>query len=472
VFAHGPHAALIVHGVLVLFAFTLAFVGAYLLAHELGARWPGAIVAGAAFAYAPWRLSQVRHLNVLSSGGIALALFLLLRGYRRGNGRMVLAGWLVATWQMTLGFTLGVQFGYLLLVLGAIVAVIWLRRGRPRPPTGVVRASVAGVCVLALVLVFQARPYLRVVDTYPEAQRSSDIVAFFSPPARAFLTAPPESKVWGDITADRRETLRWPIEQVLFPGLTIVVLALLGLWSRVYPAGVRIGLATGVVVTAVLSLGLPHYPDGERGFTPYRLLYSFAPGWDGIRTPSRLNTLTSLGLALLAGAGLCLVLRAIRNVPAVRRTGREALAATAAGVLLVGLILLEGYGPIPHYRVPAAPPSLATAQAPLLNLPSDYFHDLEYMYWSTDGFPDMVNGSGAFEMNDLLSLRARVSGFPNEDSVEYLRNLGVRTVVLHPRLAQGTPWQGAETRPTAGLPVRTESRDGVVLYHLAPRTTS
>jgi hypothetical protein len=108
----------------------------------------------------------------------------------------------------------------------------------------------------------------------------------------------------------------------------------------------------------------------------------------------------------------------------------------------------------------------------LLNLPSDYFHDLEYMYWSTDGFPDMVNGSGAFEMNDLLSLRARVSGFPNEDSVEYLRNLGVRTVVLHPRLAQGTPWQGAETRPTAGLPVRTESRDGVVLYHLAPRTTS
>ena len=123
--SQGTGAALVVHDLLVLFAYVLAFVGAYLLARELGARWPGAVVAGAAFAYAPWRLAHVRHLNVISSGGIALSLFLLLRGYRRGNRRFVLAGWLVVAWQMTLGFSLGLQFGYLLFVLG-VIAGLWL----------------------------------------------------------------------------------------------------------------------------------------------------------------------------------------------------------------------------------------------------------------------------------------------------------------------------------------------------------
>jgi hypothetical protein len=466
--SQGVHAALVVNGVLILFAFTLAFVGAYLLARELGARWPGAVAAGAAFAYAPWRLSHVRHLNVLSSGGIALTLFLLIRGYRRGNGRMVLAGWLVAAWQMTLGFSLGLQFAYLLLVLGAIAVVFWLLRGRPRLQSGVVRASAVGICVLAIVVVVLARPYLRVVDAHPEAKRSADMVGFYSPPPKAFLTAAPESKVWGDATAERRETVRWPIEQALFPGLTIMLLAILGLWSKVYPPGVRVGLACGVAVTAVIAMGLPSYPD-DGSFTPYRLLYDFAPGWDGVRTPGRIFTLTSLGLALLAGAGLCLVVRAVKTLPSLRQGNRGSIAAGVAGCALVGAILLEGYGPIPRFPVPPPPPEMATAPEPQLHLPSDYGHDLIYTYWSTNGFPKMVNGIGSFEPADLYQTRALVTGFPDAVSVEYLRNLGVRTVFLHPGFAAGTPWADAARRPIAGLPLRREVRTNVVLYHLGPK---
>ncbi|MEA2431556.1 MAG: hypothetical protein QOI19_2029, partial [Thermoleophilaceae bacterium] len=106
-FGSGPHAAIVRYDLLFLFAYALAFFGAYLLARELGAGRVGAFVAGAAFAYAPWRLEQDGHLHVLSSGGIPLALFLLVRGYRKGSGRLVLAGWLVAAWQVSLGFSLG-----------------------------------------------------------------------------------------------------------------------------------------------------------------------------------------------------------------------------------------------------------------------------------------------------------------------------------------------------------------------------
>ena len=55
--SQGLQAALVVHNLLVLFAYALAFVGAYLLARELGAGLWGGLAAGAAFAYAPWRLT-------------------------------------------------------------------------------------------------------------------------------------------------------------------------------------------------------------------------------------------------------------------------------------------------------------------------------------------------------------------------------------------------------------------------------
>jgi hypothetical protein len=66
--------------VMFLFAYALAFVAAYLLARELGVGRAAAVVAGVAFPYAPYRLEHDGQLNILSSGGIPLALFLGLRG--------------------------------------------------------------------------------------------------------------------------------------------------------------------------------------------------------------------------------------------------------------------------------------------------------------------------------------------------------------------------------------------------------
>src|SRR6476659_6029792 len=63
----GSKAALVRYDILFLFAYFLAFVGAYLLSRELGVGPAAAAVAGVAFAYAPWRLGQDPSLNILSS---------------------------------------------------------------------------------------------------------------------------------------------------------------------------------------------------------------------------------------------------------------------------------------------------------------------------------------------------------------------------------------------------------------------
>jgi len=62
----GVHAAVARYDLLFLVAYALCFAGAYLLARELGAGRAGAFVAGAAFAYAPWRLEQEGHLHIVS----------------------------------------------------------------------------------------------------------------------------------------------------------------------------------------------------------------------------------------------------------------------------------------------------------------------------------------------------------------------------------------------------------------------
>src|SRR3954463_15895659 len=68
----GPHAAMVRYDALFIFAYALAFFGAYLLARELGLGPLGAVIAGAAFAFAPYRLEQEGHLQGISSGGVPL----------------------------------------------------------------------------------------------------------------------------------------------------------------------------------------------------------------------------------------------------------------------------------------------------------------------------------------------------------------------------------------------------------------
>jgi hypothetical protein len=455
--SQGVQAALVVHNLLVLFAYVLAFGGAYLLARELGAGLWGGLAAGTAFAYAPWRLAQTGHLHVISSGGIPLALFLLLRGYRRGSARLIVAGWLVAAWQMTLGFTLGLQLAYLLPVLAVLAVLEWYRRGRPRPTRAVVIATVAGVYVYAAATTLMAQPYLRVLHDYPESRKTVTEVTHFSPPMRAFLAAPTDDSVWAGATAHWRNSIHSLSEGWLFPGVTVVLLALLGLVATAYSLRLRIGLAAGTIICWFLSQGLPGEEHPTNGFSLYRLLYDHAPGWDGVRTPGRINTLTSLGLALLAAAGVALVGRYARRAGAV--------APALAGAVLVCAVGAEGYGPIPHPR-PAPPEVASGAPSPQLVLPADFNSEPLNVYWSIDGFPRIANGVGSFIPGQYDRIVQTSKSFPDAASVAYLREVGMRSVVLHLDRAPGTAWQDVPARPIAGLGITREDEGNVVVYVL------
>jgi hypothetical protein len=451
----GPHAAIVRYDLLFLFAYALAFLGAYLLARELGAGRIGAAVAGAAFAYAPWRLEQDGHLHVLSSGGIPLALFLLVRGYRRGSARLVLGGWLAAAWQLSLGFSLGLGLAYLLLVLGiGALALGW------RPPRRALVATAFGGLAFVLVAVLLSRPYLEVGRDHPESKRTDAAVAAFSGWPRMYLAPPGANTVWSGITVEQRRRLKFVPEQTLFPGLAVVGLSVACLAFGVYSRRLRWGLLAGVLLCAWLALG---FHEGSFPW-PYELVYHHLPGWESSRTPSRLNTLTSLGLALLAAGGATWVVSRVR---------RARLRLVTGGVL-VALVLVEGAGfsleggvrgPA-HPTVPPEPVGQRGLAAPQLHLPMSREGNRRYALWSTAGFPRIVNGRASFQPRLTTAIAADVASFPDARSVARLRALGVRTVVFHPALSAGTAWEGAERKPLSGLPLTRERRGEVITFRV------
>jgi hypothetical protein len=460
----GVEAAIARYDLLFLLAYALAFAGAYLLARELGLGRGAAAIAGTAFAFAPFRLEQDGHLHVISSGGIPLALAAGVHGYRLAQPGWVLAGWALACWQLSLGFTLGLPFAYLLAAIALVAAIVWWRRGRPGLDRRLLVVTAVGVIAFGATAVALSRPYLRVRDDHPGAARGAADVAAFSGPPTVFLTAPEENFIWGPVTAPIRERLDNVPEKTLFGGLAITLLAIAGALGGPFPRTLRIGLVAAAISISILALGFRE----EGGLLwPYRLLYEGLPGFDGIRAPGRLVTFSSLALALLAGAGGARLLAAINH-----RGGRRA--AAAAAVLLAGAVAVEGAGlPFDPFdsraqpQVPPAPVSFATIPAPQLHLPALRPEDnRRYLLWSTDGFPPMVNGRSSLQPELTDELIAAARGFPDAPSVERLREAGVRSVVLHPQRAAGTPWEGAESRSAARLGVRRYETGDVVVYEI------
>ena len=292
----GTHAAVARYDVLFLFAYALCFAGAYLLARELGAGRAGSTIAGAAFAFAPYRLEQEGHLHIISSGAIPLALFLLIRGYRRARAATIVAGWLVASWQFSLGFSLGLPLAYLVAAGALAVAVVWLRRGRPAPARRIAIATATGMLVFALTAGVLARPYMRVLADHHEVHRTIGQVAAYSGPLYEFIAASGDSRVWSVPTRPLRNELNAVPEQTLFPGLAILALALAGLRAGPLPRRLRRALGLAALGCAILSLGFKL--NGVAWLYPYRWLYELLPGWQAIRVPGRLHTFTTLCLAL------------------------------------------------------------------------------------------------------------------------------------------------------------------------------
>jgi hypothetical protein len=472
----GPLAATLRYNILFVLAHALLVFGGYVLVRQLGSGRTGAALAAVAFAYAPWRLAQEGHLDIVSAGGIPLALALLARGHGwsmrygfrrdRRNAGWAALGWLVAAWQITLGFSLGLPFlgvlGLILLVLLVRVPIRRLRRrGQGQGPVlgwRLLITDTLGPLIVAGLAAVIAVPYFLLAD---RSDRTAEI-KFFSPPLRSLLIGPAESRIWGAPHAVPRSTLGWPAEMTLLPGFVLYALALAGLVFSIWTLWQRALLLIGLAATIILTLGT-NFLGGRWTYLP---LFGHLPASLDVLVPGRLMLWTTLLLVILAGGGIAEFVRRAEHLSAQRIPPWPGPWLRLATLVPLLLVIGEGWNATVHPVVPAQPAAMRTVTGPMLVLPTAELTDETIMLWSTSHYQQIANGAGGFAAGAQAELRRNVESFPDSLTIQYLRSLNIDTVLLLRSEVAGTPWERAGDIPVDTLGITREDLADAVVFRL------
>ena len=206
------------YNLLFLSTFVLSGLGVYLLARSLTGNARAAFVAGLLFAFAPYRLAQLSHVQVLSTQWMALSLYGLHRFFETRRWQ-ALAGAAAALAVQNL------SCGYFLLFFAPFAAafVAWEVLRRRLAGDWKLLASLAGAGVAVGLATWPfLRPYLALRQLGYGA-RTFDEVDTFSANVLAYLTGTRWLHGWGRLF----DVFPAP-EGQLFPGFVLLVLATAG----------------------------------------------------------------------------------------------------------------------------------------------------------------------------------------------------------------------------------------------------
>lgn len=432
---------LLAYNLSLLLTFPLAAFGMYLLALRWAGPVPGrrgaAFLAGAIFAFAPYRFAAIAHLQLLTVQWLPFALLFLDRLLRPGSGRRDSAALAVfLTLQLLASWYLAIYTALVLL----LYASIWVL-ARPRDWRSSLRALgpalAAGLLTLTLAL-----PYLPLLADL-RAARPPELAASFGAAPGDYLAAAPANTVYGPLTEALRARPGFTEENTLWAGVIPILLGLATLLPGKRPGLRTISLALWLV--ALISIALTFAG-------PYTFLIGLLPWASVVRVPPRWIIPALFALAGLSALGLS---RLVARLRPHWRVGLLAalLAWTVAEAMSLPLPLAR-VGSLadlsPAYAWLAGQPGpFAVVELPLHAAPAPEFPEAKRLYASTRGWWGLVNGYSGFTPDRQKALAAELSGFPDEVALAALRRLaqqGVAYAIIHPDEAplQRDRWQQSD----------------------------
>jgi len=246
------HQPLIGHNVAFIATIVLSGLGAHFLAYTITRRHDASAIAGIAFAFAPYRLAQAPHIQVLASFWTPICLAALHRYDRTARTR-----WLVIA--VTAWVIQSLSCGYYLFFLAALIALWFLWFAVGRWPIRRLFSAVGAFAAGALLLAPLFRGYQVILNDYG-LKRSIGEIRFFSADVAGLLYASGELLAWGWVRVFERP------ESNVFPGLTIVLLAAFAMQrahpfriDTAEPRGMRLvrQLVTGLLVVLLIATAIP-----------------------------------------------------------------------------------------------------------------------------------------------------------------------------------------------------------------------
>jgi hypothetical protein len=394
--------------------FVLCGIAMYWVALRWFRSHAAAAVAAVAYAFAPWRFSELSHVQMLSVQYLPLLAYAVWRTTERRDARL----WL-AICGLTLIQALSCYYlAYMAFLLAAVVAAMSLLRFRPERKARLVYVGSA-LLVAALVMVPVTLPYLelRGVGWYG--------VKFEKP-------------------------LYWPlIRDYLFPRLPPEAdgswaawhatpwVALLGLVLGVRAAAYRslaIALAAVGILGAAIAVGGKVWIGGARVFDLDRLLSAVVPGWSAVRVYNRFAVLTWLATSLLAA--LPFARHAFRDSRAARLAGTATASALVASLLYSAAAIDLRTRPSPEVTTDTEPHRwLATHGEgdPVLDWPPGFSWDeSRYMFLSTLHWLPLVNGYSGYRPSPSRLILELARSLPEREATRTLIGLNVvRWLLVH-----------------------------------------
>jgi len=204
----------VAYNVVLLLTFPLCSIGAYLLVREISQREDAAFIAGLVFGFAPYRIAQLAHIQVLAAYAMPFALLGLHRYVRDPRVRwLVLFG---ASWCLQ-----ALSNGYYLLFFGLVVG-LWILWFAPPWRNRKTSAAIAAAWAIASLPLIPLLWQYQVIHQRFRFARDFGTMVFFGADVMSLLNAAPALSLWGHLHVFKRA------EDELFPGITIAALVLAG----------------------------------------------------------------------------------------------------------------------------------------------------------------------------------------------------------------------------------------------------
>lgn len=400
----------IVYNIALLAGFVTSGLAMFVLVRSLTGRAEAGMVSALIFTLAPYRLDHLDHLEMQMAAWMPASLWLWHRAVDRGTAGDA-AG---AAGSVALQWLSCIYYGLLFApMLGAMIAIegVGVARDRRRPVlAGLAVAALAGVVVIAL----YSMPYLANRDATGDRDAAS--VSTYSATLSSYIGVAPHNKLYGPSLSRFGGA-----EHRLFPGLTAIALAALGLFAGPWDRR-RWGYLAAGVLAVDLSLGANGiiFPLLREWVMPYR----------GLRAPGRAGVMSLLVVSVFAGFGMSFL---------AARLGHARRAAVLAVVL--GAVMLVEYRHQPDLWEAPAPtvaPELGlvrghvVAEMPIA--PPERFDlsvDASYMVERIGTWPRLINGYSGFHPDHYRVMADRVRAFPDERSIRELARLGAQVVTVH-----------------------------------------
>lgn len=411
-FGVGP---LVAHNIAMLAGFAFSGFAAYLLGRRITGSALAGVVAGIFYAFAPWRFTQLPHVQHIWGGWVPLLIVALLHYAEVPSWRRA---WLFGFVFLMNGLS-NVHwflFGSMMVVVSIPIVV-----RNPRQWLRIAAAIAVALLLLAPFLV----PYARAADLYG-MKRNWEEVRMSSATLRDWLNPGAVNRVyrrWLDPTTNP--------ECWLFPGVLSIVFAVGGLVAGVGGRGPGLGgknperdqrPTRSPLWIALLWIGVGFV--GSLGIHTffYRFLFSYAPGFRAVRVPARWANITYVGMAMLIAFAVAWLARNRRW----------------AGVLAAALFVFElRAAPIRWWSTtPDVPPvyrwiagqRVRVAELPIAADESEY----RYMRFATAHHRPIANGVSGFVPPGFERLSSMWHAESiGDDFVVELRRIGINLVVLH-----------------------------------------